>query len=156
VRFKLFNFLHFTDQNVPWEIDFFPRGIRYHKAKLINIYNQQGSTEIPESILRTVRLRVTYRENIDYEQRFKIGVLITGVQNTIAHIKTVHVKSHYFSSASRVLNLDNLLPFDELALSALSLSPHLIGSKRNTLCIQIVIAPMGPFVCPDEPSFELK
>jgi BTB/POZ domain-containing protein 17 len=153
---SMFHFLSFADQNVPWEIDFFPRGIRYHKAKLINIYNQQGQTDIPEAILKTVRLRVTCREHFEHEQRFKIGVLITGVQNTIAHIKTVHVKTHYFSSGCRVLNLDNLLPFDELALSALSLSPHLIGSKRNTLCIQIVIAPMGPFVCPDEPSFELK
>lgn len=55
-----------------WHIDFFPRGIKYNKAQLINIYNVQAPMEIPESILRTIRLSVTCKRDLEMEQRFKV------------------------------------------------------------------------------------
>ena len=142
------------DQNMQWNIDFFPRGIKYGRAKLINVYNMQTGIEVPELVLRTIRLRVTCERDLENEQRFKVGVVITGIQNTIHHVRTVHVKTHYFSKASRVINLDNLLPYDELALSSIKLRPHLIGSDRNELQLQVIIEPMGPYVCHDTPPFE--
>lgn len=83
-------------------------------------------------------------------------MLITGVQNNIPHVKTVHVRTHYFSDEDRVLNIDSLLPYEELLLSSVKLSPHLIGLDRNTLSIQVIIAPMGCFISHDSPPFEFK
>ena len=83
-------------------------------------------------------------------------MLITGVQNNINHILTVHERTEYFSNQVRVLNMDNLIPFDELALSSIKLSPHLIGPDRNKLNIQVIIAPMGVHTCRDAPPFEFK
>lgn len=152
------NLSEFQEDNnsIAWEIDFFPRGIRYNKAKLINIYNQGNGAEIPEIILRTVRLRVTCRENFKDDRKFKIAVIITGVQNKIHHIRTVHEKIHYFSAINRVLNLDNLLPYNELANSSINLSSHLTGDKRDSLFVNIYIAPMGPYICNETPVFEFK
>lgn len=162
-----------------WNIDFYPRGIKYSKAQMINVFN--AAVEVPETILRTIRLSVTCKRDLTTEQRFKVstqlkfstsadrlkknfhfpyfsqvGVLITGVQNKIPHIRTVHVRTHYFSKENRILNMDNLLPYDELALSSIKLSSHLIGNDRNTLSLQIIIMPMGPYICNDTPPFEFK
>jgi len=142
------------DQSMQWNIDFYPRGIKYSKAQMINVFN--SAVEVPETILRTIRLSVTCKRDLNSEQRFKVGVLITGVQNKIPHIRTVHVRTHYFSKENRILNMDNLLPYDELALSSIKLSSHLIGNERNTLSLQIIIAPMGKYVCHDTPPFEFK
>ncbi|GAB0089292.1 BTB/POZ domain-containing protein 17 [Sergentomyia squamirostris] len=146
------------DQTITWELDFFPRGIRFNRAKLIYVYNINiQSVDIPEAILKTVRLRVTCKdENLEGEQRFKIGVLITGVQNQITHIRTVNERIHYFSRTNRVLNIDHLLPYEELELCSIKLSPHLTGDERNTLTIQVIIAPMGPYVCHETPAFDFK
>ena len=67
-----------TENTIQWEIDFFPRGIRYNRAQLINIYNvqaTQGRIEVPESILRTVRVRCTCK-SVQQELRFKVSRLI--------------------------------------------------------------------------------
>uniref|UniRef100_U5EUX5 Putative transport and golgi organization n=1 Tax=Corethrella appendiculata TaxID=1370023 RepID=U5EUX5_9DIPT len=140
------------DQQVSWDIDFFPRGIRYDRGILIRVF--PGCLEIPEAIIKTVRLRVICRENLEQEQKFMIGVLITGVQNKIPHIRTCHVRTSYFSQTNCVVNIDNLLPFEELLLSSLKLSAHLIGDQRDTINIQVIIAPMGPFVCLETPTLE--
>lgn len=143
-----------------------------------------GSLEIPEALLRTVRLSVTCKSNLENDQRFmvriftslhltflifspllsifflstaqQIGVLITGVQNNIQHVRTVHVRTAYFSKSNPTLNLDHLLPYDELELSAIKLSPHLIGKDRNMLSLQVIISPMGPYICYDTIPFEFK
>lgn len=83
-------------------------------------------------------------------------VLITGVQNNIKHVRTVHVSTSYFSKSNPTLNLDNLLPYDELEHSAIHLSPHLIGKDRNMLSLQVVIVPMGMYACNDTVPFEFK
>lgn len=145
-----------AEQNMPWNIDFFPRGIRYSKAQLINVFNMQPPVEIPETILKTIRLSVTCERDLEREQRFMVGVLITGVQNHIQHVRTVHVRTHYFSRINRVLNMDNLLPYDELELSSIKLSSHLVGEKRNQLQLQVIIAPMGVHVSHETPAFEFK
>lgn len=87
---------------------------------------------------------------------FQVGVLITGVQNNIKHVRTVHVCTSYFSKSNPTLNIDNLIPYDELELSAIKLSPHLIGKDRNTLSLQVIIVPMGNFTCHETIPFEFK
>lgn len=63
------------ENTIQWEIDFFPRGVRYNRAQLINVYNvsNQGKVEVPESILRTVRVRCTCKTRLNEEQRFKVS-----------------------------------------------------------------------------------
>lgn len=86
----------------------------------------------------------------------QIGVLITGIQNNIQHVRTVHVRKPYFSKENPTLNIDHLLPYDELELSTAKLSPHLTGKERNNLNLQVIIAPMGPYICQDTVPFEFK
>lgn len=59
---------------VTWELDFYPRGIRYNRAKIINVYNFGNNTAdtIPEAVLKTVRLRVTFKEDLHGEHKFKV------------------------------------------------------------------------------------
>lgn len=70
--FSLNYFCLLTDQTLQWDIDFYPRGVRYGKAQLINVYNMPGSLEIPEALLRTVRLSVTCKSNLEEDQRFMV------------------------------------------------------------------------------------
>lgn len=139
------------DQSVTWEIEFFPRGVKHSRAKMVC-----SGEDIPECVLRTVRLRVTCKENFTRDERFKISVLLTGVQNKIQHIRTVHNRTEYFSDSFQVLNIDGLLPYKELDLASSKLSPHLIGPDRNNLCLSVIIAPMGPYTCYKAPPFEFK
>lgn len=66
--------IQIPDQTVQWDIDFYPRGIRYGKAQIINVFNMPGSLEIPEALLRTVRLSVTCKSNLEYDQRFMVSI----------------------------------------------------------------------------------
>ncbi|XP_055608513.1 BTB/POZ domain-containing protein 17 [Uranotaenia lowii] len=144
------------EQSVAWEIEFFPRGVRYNRAMLIGVFNMTNNTEIPESIIKTVRLKVLCRERLEDDRRFTIGVLISGVQNKITHVRTCHTRMAYFSNEFRVLNIDNLIPYEELELSAVDLSPHLVGEKRDTIRIQVIIAPLGEYGCSEAPPLEFR
>lgn len=96
-------------------------------------------------------------ENDHYKSHlmsFQIAVLIVGVQNTISHIRTVVERTEYFSDTSRVINLDNLLPYEELEHTSPYLSPHLTGNQRNTLTLHVLITPMGAHTCRDAPPFQ--
>ncbi|EDW51426.1 BTB/POZ domain-containing protein 17 [Drosophila sechellia] len=136
------------DPCMTWEIEFFPRGVRYNKAKMV------WGEDVPGCSLNTVRLRVTCKHQNIGEERFKIAVLIVGMQNQIMHIRTVAERTEYFSDTSRVVNLDNLLPYEELEHTSLYLSPHLTGTARNTLTLHVVITPMGAHTCRDTPPFQ--
>ncbi|KAH8267582.1 BTB/POZ domain-containing protein 17 [Drosophila bipectinata] len=136
------------DPCTTWEIEFFPRGVMYNKAKMV------CGEDVPGCSLNTVRLRVTCKHQNIGEERFKIAVLIVGVQNTISHIRTVVERTEYFSDTSRVINLDNLLPYEELEHTSPYLSPHLTGNQRNTLTLHVLITPMGAHTCRDAPPFQ--
>ncbi|XP_030569396.1 BTB/POZ domain-containing protein 17 [Drosophila novamexicana] len=136
------------DPCMTWEIEFFPRGVKYNKAKMV------CGEDVPGCSLNTVRLRVTCKHQNIGEERFKIAVLIVGVQNKISHIRTVVERTEYFSDIARVINLDNLLPYEELEHTSPYLSPHLTGNQRNTLSLHVVITPMGPHTCRDTPPFQ--
>lgn len=139
------------DQSVTWDIEFFPRGVKYNKAKMV------WGEDLPEFSLRTVRIRVTCKENCIGEERFKVAVLISGMQHDIIHILTVTEKTEYFSDKSRVLNLDNLLPYEDTPKSDPKKEiPHLIGPSKNNLSLQVIISPMGPYTSRESPPFDLK
>lgn len=71
--FHSINIIKFFPEGYHWDIDFYPRGIRYGKAQIINVYN--GSLEIPEVLLRTVRLSVSCKSDLETDQRFMVGTL---------------------------------------------------------------------------------
>lgn len=54
------------DQPITWEIEFYPKGIKYERAKMV------WGEDVPEVALNTVRLRVTCRYPEIDEQRFKV------------------------------------------------------------------------------------
>lgn len=141
-----------NDQTMAWEIDFFPRGVRYNAAKLINIY---ASADIPEAIFKTVRIRVTCREKLTDDKKFMVGVLISGIQNNIVYCKTVFVRVQYFSQDERVLIINNLLKYEELELSSVNLSPYLIGPNHDTLDLSVIIIPLSDLSCSVAPKFEI-
>ncbi|CAO1393264.1 unnamed protein product [Diamesa hyperborea] len=150
----------YDESSIGWDIDLYPRGIQYKKAQLINVYNHpilypgQAKYEIPETVLRSVRLKINCRAMLAYESiRFKIGVLICAIQNNITHIKTSFEKICYFSDETRVLNFDNIIAYDEL-ISHNSL--YLIGSERDTLRLYVTIIPLHQDLTQDSPMFELN
>lgn len=83
-------------------------------------------------------------------------MLITGVENRIEHVMTIRERTEYFSDCSSGVNIDNLIPYDELALSSIKLSQFLVGSKRNDIHLQVVITPMGQYTSRSSPLLEFK
>lgn len=82
---------HLTDIDFyQWDIDFYPRGIRYGKAQIINVYNLPGSEEIPEVLLRTVRLSVTCKSSLEVDQRFMVSLRIKFKCRSIENMNTIH------------------------------------------------------------------
>ena len=137
-------------------------------------YNQQPTNpEIPETILRTVRVRCTCKAGLSErdEQRFKvvktydftseqllniflqIAVLVSGCQNKVVHFKTLHTRLNYFSLENRVVNIDNLVPFEELSMDR---NLYLLGKDHDKVWIHVIITPMTQGLAQDEPNFDLK
>nr|CAI5859304.1 unnamed protein product [Callosobruchus analis] len=116
-----------------WLVDLYPRGIWFKKCLLIV---WQGTLEVPQEVLYTVRLSLTCRELSETEMRVKVSVLIYGLQE----------KVHYFTPQDKVMNMDDLIPFEELNQPATSEgsyeSPYLVGPNRDQLKLNIVIAPI--------------
>ena len=135
------------DRACEWVVDIYPKGVWFKKFFLI-IW--QGTVEMPEHVKRSVRLSLTCKDppaQDDYDMRVKIGVLIYGLQDGVEHIARVTEIIHRFSKKDRVLNLDDLLPFEELNPKQVSVnpdpavSPFLVGTNKDMLKLHIVISP---------------
>uniref|UniRef100_A0A182JIJ0 BTB domain-containing protein n=1 Tax=Anopheles atroparvus TaxID=41427 RepID=A0A182JIJ0_ANOAO len=142
VFFSPRNFIDSDDECDGWDVEFFPLGVRYKPAQLIGVYSATSSRDIPESIIRTVRLRVTCQASLRCERRYMIGVLISGMMNDQEYVHTCHVRMAYFSSDQRVVNIDNLIPFEDLQHSPYR---YLVGERQDTIKIQVVIVPLNAF-----------
>ncbi|CAK9795918.1 BTB/POZ domain-containing protein 17 [Anthophora quadrimaculata] len=133
------------DRACEWVVDIYPKGVWFKKFFCIVWH---GMVEMPEHVKRSVRLSLTCKEppvNSDADMRVKIGVLIYGLQDGVEHIARVTEIIHRFSLQERVLNLDDLLPFDELNPQQGSVpettSPFLVGPNKDMLKLHIVISP---------------
>lgn len=80
-------------------------------------------------------------------------MLVSGSENNVTHIKTLHTRTNYFSRENRVINIDNLVPYDELSTDR---SLFLIGEKNNTVRIHVIIMPLQQGQTHDSPNFEFK
>lgn len=149
-------------------VDFYPKGIWFQKCYLIV---WEGTINLPELILKTVRLSITCKDppcNPD-DLRVKIGILISGVQDDVEHIMWTVQKVYRFNDEERLLNFDDLMSYAELNdnLNLLNreahssdqdrsknkestsgdqdkskVSPFLVGPNRDTLKIHISVTPL--------------
>lgn len=134
-----------SDKINEWVVDLYPKGVWFKKCALIV---WQGTLEVPEEILPTVRLSLTCRELTEESMKVRVGLLLYARQSDTDHVSCVIEKVHYFNSQNRVLNIDNIIPFEELNPSCNSesslRSPYLIGPHKDKLKIKVVITPLSP------------
>lgn len=122
------------------------QGVWFKKCFLIV---WQGMLEVPEEILSTVRLSLTSRELPEENIKVRVGLLLYARQGDTENIMHVTERIHYFNSQDRVLNIDNVVPFEDLNPSAAGVgdrnsSPYLIGPQKDKLKINVVITPVMP------------
>ncbi|KAL1517135.1 hypothetical protein ABEB36_000942 [Hypothenemus hampei] len=126
-----------------WVVDLYPKGVHFKKCFLIV---WEGTLEIPEEILKTVRMSLTCRDSPEPDMRVKVSVLIYGVQGGVEHVMEVVERMHHFTSEDKVLNINDLVPFHELNISATMQpaheTPFLVGPNRDQLKLNVVIAPI--------------
>ncbi|XP_014209003.1 BTB/POZ domain-containing protein 17 [Copidosoma floridanum] len=140
------------DKSCEWVVDLYPKGVWFKKYFLIV---WQGTVEMPEYVIRSVRLSLTCKEpptDNGSGMGVKIGVLIYGIQDDVEHIVTVKEVVHRFDLNHRVLNLDNIIPFEDLNLkkdsintSSATTSKYLVGPNKDTLKLHVIISPLNPF-----------
>ena len=94
---------------------------------------------MPERVLRTVRVSVSTKE--ESERRVKIGVLVVGDQEGFEHIRHVRSTNYIFSENDQIVNLDQLLSFDELN-DMKQRSNFLSGVNKESFKIHITITPL--------------
>lgn len=135
-----------SERVIEWVADFYPKGVWFQKCSLI-IW--QGTLEVPEEILRTVRLSLTCRELVNKNLRVHVAVLIYGKENGAEYVMDVVERVHHFNNQNRILNIDDLIPFEELnpafSLEDSQSSRYLIGPNRNQVRLNIIITPTTPF-----------
>lgn len=132
-----------SDKIIEWMVDFYPKGVWFQKCSLIV---WQGTIEVPEEILRTVRLSLTCRELATEDMRVHIAVLIYGRGDGLEHVVSVIEKVHHFNSQNRILNIDDLISFEEVnppfsLNSNQERSLYFTGSRQNQLKLSIIITP---------------
>lgn len=88
-------------------VDVYPKGVWFRKFFLIV---WQGTMEVPEIVLRTVRVTVTCKDppGDGDNLRVKVGLLVTGVQDGLEHVMSVVTRNHRFSEDDKV---SSHLPF---------------------------------------------
>ncbi|CAG0892696.1 unnamed protein product [Darwinula stevensoni] len=118
-----------------WTVDVHPKGVLFQRFHLIV---WQGTLEVPEHIIRTIRLSITGK-NI-HRAKVKVGLLLTGSLGGREHVCKVLTRRFTFSDEERVLHFNDILPFGEL--SSLS-SPFLVGSHQDSFALRIVITPIS-------------
>ncbi|GLV38534.1 Transport and Golgi organization 10 [Carabus blaptoides fortunei] len=83
-----------------WIVDVYPKGVWFKKFFLIV---WQGTIEIPECVIPTVRISVTCKNIIT--QRVKVAVLIYGEKDGIEHVIRVIERVHTFTSEESMAHI---------------------------------------------------
>ena len=156
----------FSDTNYPyeWVVEIYPKGIWFKKYLWIH---WRGSLEMPEWVSKTVRLSVRQTDKC-VKRRVSIGILLSAKLDGIEYIHKVVRTQYIFTEDDKLLNIDDIIPFDELnenrsavnnTSSSSTLwsssscnttvgnntgkSPYLIGADSDTLKIQVIITPLS-------------
>lgn len=130
------------DQFFEWAVDLYPKGVWFKKFYLIV---WQGTLEIPESVSKTVRLSLTLKDSDDVVARVSVGILICGKQDGLEHVRKVVQKNFVFSDEERMLNINDLVPFEDLNDLRSGRSSFLTGPNSDCLKLHVVITPLPTF-----------
>jgi hypothetical protein len=142
-----------------WVVELHPKGIWFQKCLLIRMRNW----EVPEVVIKTVRLSVapinpcisSDRSNSSslytIDKKVRVAILIYGFQDEVEYVKHTRVRTIFFCPEQPVLQLNDLIPYDELNLPTPTmnqgrLTPHssfLVGKERDTLKILVIITPVN-------------
>lgn len=139
-----------SDRTFEWTVDIYPKGVWFKKFYLIV---WQGTVEMPEFVSKTVRLSLTQKENPKDDQkegqkevediaRVSVGILICGKQEGLEHVKKVVQKNFVFSEDERMLNINDLIPYDDLNDLRAGRSSYLIGPNSDCFKLHVVITPL--------------
>lgn len=131
-----------------WSVDLYPKGVWFKKLYLIAWH---GTVELPESTIQSVRLSVSSRTN--QECRTSVGILLYGVKDGIEYVRSVVQKTFVFSDDERVLNIDHVVPYDELN-GSLTHQPfhrgvktdhksftYLVGTRNDVFKMHVMLLP---------------
>lgn len=124
-----------TSSGLEWIVDLYPKGVWFQKCFKIMPIRE----EVPERVLRTVRVSISTKEEV--ERRVKIGVLVVGNQENFEHIRYARTTNYIFSENDQVLNLDDMLDFEELN-NMKKQSNYLSGLNKETFQILVTITPL--------------
>jgi len=100
-------------KQLEWCLDFYPKAVHFQKFQMIG---WRATQEMPEEIIKTVRLAVASRSTDGNAGRIRvqIGVVLCGYQDGIEHCRKVVIKRFIFNGTDKVLNLEDLLPYGDL------------------------------------------
>ncbi|XP_013777480.1 BTB/POZ domain-containing protein 17-like [Limulus polyphemus] len=127
-----------SDHTYEWTVDIYPKGVWFKKFYLIV---WQGTLEMPESVDKTVRLSLTSKDTEEVA-RVSVGILIGGKQDGMEHVRKVVKRNFVFSKDERILNINDLIPYDDLNNLRTGRSPFLVGPNSDVLKLHIVITPL--------------
>jgi hypothetical protein len=83
----------------------------------------------------------------------KVAVIVLAAQRDITYCKSVHTRIAYFSRQNRVVNIDNLIPFDEIASED---SIYLLRKRRDMIQVRVVILPFPQAITQEAPEYSFK
>ena len=128
-------------------------GVWFQKCLTVGAFT--SGKEVPEMILRTVRVSVTTRvtddsvtdvdfnKSSDHEQlKVKIGILVAGTQDNFEHIQCVRTRNYVFDINDEIVNFDDLVDHDDL-INDKPKSNFLSGEDKNSFKILVTITPLS-------------
>lgn len=121
-----------------WTVDVYPKGVLFHRFLLIAL---RETLEGPESQTKTVRLSLT-SSRFNEDTTVVVSILVSGKQDGVEHVRTVVQREHTFTQESRMLNLDDLVPYAELNDVPRGASPFLVGPHCDLFRLRISITPL--------------
>lgn len=127
-----------ADKVLEWTVDLYPKGVLFHGFLLIAL---RETLEGPESQAKTVRLSLT-SSRFNEDTTVVVSVLVSGMQDGVEHVRTVVQREHTFTQESRMLNLDDLVPYAELNDVPRGASPFLVGPHRDLFRLRISVTPL--------------
>jgi hypothetical protein len=121
-----------ADENKMWEwqIDLYPKGIYFQKCIMVNLWRK---VEVSGVSLATVRMSFKSKHQ---NCRAEINTMVTGSQDGVEYVKKVVTRRCFFDRNQTLLNIDNLIPFEDLNVA---FSPYLVGKDRNTFKFRIFV-----------------
>ena len=125
-----------ADENKSWEwnVDLYPKGVQFQKCIMIGLWR---NLEISGVTYPTVRL--VMESKTSEKRHVDVVILVNGAQDGVEYVKNVVHRSCCFDKNSRMCNLDDLVPFDELNSVH---SSSLTGNNRDEFKITIVVKPL--------------